>query len=60
MGLKKFLTFGKLKRGGQVKDDDEESGSKKKKKKRSIRDIKYVRHGQHEMKRRIMDEALDI
>lgn len=33
---------------------------KKKKKPKSIRDIKFVLHGDTATKRRIMDEALDI
>jgi len=59
MGLKQFLTFSRLRRG-RITDDEEDEENGKKKKKKSLRDIKYVRHGQQRVKKQIMDEIGDI
>lgn len=55
MPLPAFLTFWKTETAKERAE-----ARKKKKKKKSLRDVKFVRHGEHEKKKQIMDEALDI
>lgn len=55
MPLPQFLTWWKM-RSGRLYSEEEKKEKKKKKKKKSLRDVKFIRHGQTEQKKRLMDE----